>query len=1036
MGFRDERLWEILNEKAEKEDQGLRPDQQIKEQYLSAVEVICQYGVDRARTIRDTFPMYTLHDEIHICNVMRLMERLLGDKAEKLSRDEAALLILCACCHDIGMSYSEEDKKELFGDADRLNHYLDTHQEEYVKAYRLGEGMPQMTEDMIQDYLRSIHHERIREIMCGIEWPRVLDGRIRREDIIRVCQSHGENCELLEKLEPTPHVDLRFCGILLRLADILDFDTSRAPEAVYEYSGFGHVQSASGIKSKEEWQKHISSNGFDFTCVTDRSFPYSLNYSATCKTMQVEQVINCYLDWIDKELIDCNNILQKFTGRWRAFILPGKIIRNITSEGYVSGQYRLTLDQDQVLQLFTGENLYDDPTVFVRELIQNAIDAVRTRKQLDKNLPENWEGKINIRCWMDEEGYHWFRIEDNGIGMTEDIIQNYFLKVGKSYYNSDEFMQAKLRCRADLDYTPISQFGIGILSCFMGDKKNKRVEVSTKHFNEGGIYYPALRLSMHGINGYFYLANKNDGHQPGAMVGITEREKKPYLNEAGTVIAVRTNLYWGNTYKSFKDIVDKYVFFPEVHLHYEDEEQAFDYNTEQEFMDEVYSFQPSDTLEKSGLLEIAISEDDFQMFCSKIPELVQIKRPLPKMLLKCVVLDEYTKSPYLKGVILLGKKAYDWGWVEVDIDGQKERCNIWAIIKTIAEGKVTLIIELSIKKHTVKHEFILKMNVGNYGKWIEKLEGNIDPFNASNLIVHNGVLCTRIMDDTHCSGSVRGLEKISALFLLKDRYRPITNISRDKRSIFDLETECELSIIERKFNREYGLYLLDQYDTKKMLPVGRYWKMLEMHLDWASEVNDSVEKMIKNIDEHNENSENVCKIETSQFNVRLYDMFKYHMGFTAIYNQIFSAYLRMNYDVKIDFYSQKYMYISRLKRSLPKEYGDYFPAFLFVPPLYNDQKYLTIRWHELRFACNETHRLSQFMLKYAKKLNEKAPGIFRSMIRILLMSNDDDLIHKMNTQLKILHKLPGNPFEITEGLYLTKDDLSLQGMDYSDYRRI
>ena len=28
--------------------------------------------------------------------------------------------------------------------------------------------------------------------------------------------------------------------------------------------------------------------------------------------------------------------------------------------------------------------------------------------------------QVNIRSWMDEEGYHWFRIEDNGTGMTKE----------------------------------------------------------------------------------------------------------------------------------------------------------------------------------------------------------------------------------------------------------------------------------------------------------------------------------------------------------------------------------------------------------------------------------------------------------------------------------------------------------------------------------------------------------------------------------------------------------------------------------------
>ena len=108
---------------------------------------------------------------------------------------------------------------------------------------------------------------------------------------------------------------------------------------------------------------------------------------------------------------------------------------------------------------------------------------------------------------MDQEGYHWFRIEDNGIGMTQEVIMDHFLKIGSSYYASDAFTKSKLQCNADADYMPISRFGIGILSCFMGDDQTNQVEVSTKHFTEGQVCYPALRLSMYGINGYFYLSD-------------------------------------------------------------------------------------------------------------------------------------------------------------------------------------------------------------------------------------------------------------------------------------------------------------------------------------------------------------------------------------------------------------------------------------------------------------------------------------------------------------------------------------------------
>lgn len=149
MGFMIEKLWEILENKVAEEDKDLRKEKQIGNEYIAAVKTVCKYGVDRAETIRDTFPMFTLHNEIHICNVMRLMADLLGNDIDKLSRDEAAMLIMSACCHDIGMSYSDKEKEELLNDLDRLNKYLDNNPSEYVKAFSKSSTNPIMTDDMI-----------------------------------------------------------------------------------------------------------------------------------------------------------------------------------------------------------------------------------------------------------------------------------------------------------------------------------------------------------------------------------------------------------------------------------------------------------------------------------------------------------------------------------------------------------------------------------------------------------------------------------------------------------------------------------------------------------------------------------------------------------------------------------------------------------------------------------------------------------------------------------------------------------------------
>lgn len=103
----------------------------------------------------------------------------------------------------------------------------------------------------------------------------------------------------------------------------------------------------------------------------------------------------------------------------------------------MSGDFCLTMDQNQVLKLLMGENLYDDRDVFVRELLQNAIDATLLRGQMDDAfVPE--DSRIDFWEWGDSEGNLWFRIDDQGTGMTLGMLQRYFLKVGNSYYTSLE----------------------------------------------------------------------------------------------------------------------------------------------------------------------------------------------------------------------------------------------------------------------------------------------------------------------------------------------------------------------------------------------------------------------------------------------------------------------------------------------------------------------------------------------------------------------------------------------------------------------
>lgn len=105
---------------------------------------------------------------------------------------------------------------------------------------------------------------------------------------------------------------------------------------------------------------------------------------------------------------------------------------------------------DGIINLLSN-HLYSSPKVFIRELLQNAVDAITARRSLEPNL----QGEIHIQILDGPQPSIVF--EDNGIGLTESELFQFLATIGASTKREngagkDEF---------------IGQFGIGILSCFM-----------------------------------------------------------------------------------------------------------------------------------------------------------------------------------------------------------------------------------------------------------------------------------------------------------------------------------------------------------------------------------------------------------------------------------------------------------------------------------------------------------------------------------------------------------------------------------------
>lgn len=116
-----------------------------------------------------------------------------------------------------------------------------------------------------------------------------------------------------------------------------------------------------------------------------------------------------------------------------------------------------------------GKELWGGTSLCVRELVQNAYDSIRHKRALELAAGNDWiHGKITLIQRLNKDSHIEFECQDNGMGMNDHILRNYFFKVGRSYYRSPEFEQERSGLKErNADFDPVSQFGIGIVSTFL-----------------------------------------------------------------------------------------------------------------------------------------------------------------------------------------------------------------------------------------------------------------------------------------------------------------------------------------------------------------------------------------------------------------------------------------------------------------------------------------------------------------------------------------------------------------------------------------
>lgn len=444
----------------EKED--LLEEHEISKNIISVVREIAPL----LERIPESMPEFTLHNANHSAKVVELMGKIIPlDTLDHLNIIELSILIYAAYLHDIGMTASRDEREEIITknpEFAKLRIFNEELSLKFDEAKRDGDHRAAtfIEDKLFTEFLRRNHvdrsHEYIKENYGSKKTPISWNGIPYYKLVQAVCDSHGlpvrdlydTRCWRRNTLVRDQSVNVQYLSIILRLADILDLDPERTPRCLLD---FINPKDETSIK---EWKKHLSIIG----CKISQE---EINIEAECEHPIYERALRQFIDMIETERKESILLTSRYKDDlaeiYKLDLLKPVTKENIRSNGeYIYSDFRFKLDFHRVIDLLMGERLYGDPTLTLRELLQNSVDAVRYRESMEKNEGNQFQPFIKITLGNEE-----LIIEDNGIGMDEYIFENYFLQIGKSYYNSSE-------CRSSgVEVDPVSEFGIGVLSIFM-----------------------------------------------------------------------------------------------------------------------------------------------------------------------------------------------------------------------------------------------------------------------------------------------------------------------------------------------------------------------------------------------------------------------------------------------------------------------------------------------------------------------------------------------------------------------------------------
>lgn len=486
MTFKHTTLWKTAFEK--KNDGYDVTREELKNCFLAARNNAKEL-LDKIRT---DFPSLTIHDITHVDGLWQVASVIAGENYD-LNPLEGFILGCAFLMHDAALSY------DAVGGVERLRSTIEWKD---IYADYINDNTLTQEEKFYESDFRTIRllHAKIAENLYkqlferndGSKFYIIENESLRNhcgKTISQIAASHHWNIEKVKAefsiQAPAPssypycwRINSRKLACILRCADAGHIDEGRAPDYLLK------LLDINGI-SRNHWiaQNRLAQIDYDFNdsskliIASNIDFEES-DFAAWNVAFDAVQVLDHEIKLSNTLLAESNKSLEFKAKGVTGAESREKLRTYIKTDGWMPCDANIHISNiEALIKNLGGEKLYgthNQIEIVIRELIQNARDAIVARRERDSNF----EGRINISI-KEIENKQWLTVEDNGVGMSLQTIKDYFLNFGSSFWGSDLAKLEYPGLRAS-KFQPTGTFGIGFYSVFM---ISSEVIVNTRKFD-------------------------------------------------------------------------------------------------------------------------------------------------------------------------------------------------------------------------------------------------------------------------------------------------------------------------------------------------------------------------------------------------------------------------------------------------------------------------------------------------------------------------------------------------------------------------